>query len=394
MTKHFPLTPGIRAAIAAGQHLRRKDAADPLELIMQKFGDHADEIQRQLKSNNQAVAGVRAQMDDMEQKMARGGGGMPSAPDSWGEQFTKADGLKAFSDEAHTRPGRLRVEVKAITNGSGSAGALGWSTLDPEVPLLGRRRLTIRNLIPTVQVSSNLVEYARQVTRPIGAATVAEGAQKPESSMTFEGVALPTQVIAHWVTASRQVLDDIPYLRSLIDSELRYGLGEVEEGQLLNGNGTSPNLLGIIPQATPFSSPIALADMTLIDQVGAAVLQNALADFPADGIVMHPSDWMRIRLLKDASGWYLIGDPTGNDVQRLFGLPVVATKAMPAGNFLVGNFQVGATIYDRWAPIVEVSTQHADYFTRNLVAILAEERLAFAVKQPTAFTYGAFDYPE
>lgn len=82
----------------------------------------------------------------------------------------------------------------------------------------------------------------------------------------------------------------------------------------------------------------------MIDTVGLAILQNALADFPADGIVMHPSDWMRIRLLKDADGKYILGDPQAVITPALFGLPVVATQAMAADKFLVGNFQAAATL--------------------------------------------------
>jgi HK97 family phage major capsid protein len=74
----------------------------------------------------------------------------------------------------------------------------------------------------------------------------------------------------------------------------------------------------------------------------------------------------------------------------LFGLPVVETTRMAIDKFLVGDFQRAATLYDRWTPRVEVSTEHADFFTRNLVAILAEQRLALAVKQAAAVTYGDF----
>jgi HK97 family phage major capsid protein len=99
---------------------------------------------------------------------------------------------------------------------------------------------------------------------------------------------------------------------------------------------------------------------------------------------------MRMRLLKDGDGKYILGDPAANVPSVLFGLPVVPTQAMTIDKFLVGNFQRAATLYDRWTPRVEVSTEHADFFTRNLVAILAEERIALANKNPAALTYGDF----
>lgn len=132
------------------------------------------------------------------------------------------------------------------------------------------------------------------------------------------------------------------------------------------------------------------AGSTRIDLIGAALLQSALADFPATGIVMHPSDWVRISLLKDADGRYLVGSALDMVQPRLFGLPVVATKGMNAGEFLVGDFARAATIFDRWQPRVEVGFVGED-FTRNMLTILDESRIALAVKQPLALTYGSFE---
>jgi HK97 family phage major capsid protein len=261
-----------------------------------------------------------------------------------------------------------------------------------EVATLARRRLTIRDLLPVVAVSSNSVEWPSMTSRPGAAATVAEGALKPQSDMTLELRNVNTQVIAHWVPASRQILDDAPQLRDLIDTELRHGLALVEEAQLLAGDGVAPNLHGLIPQATAFADPSAgaIVPTNLIDQIALAILQSALADFPATGVIVHPSDWTRMRMAKDADGKYLLGAPGADVPPVLFGLPVVASQAIAAGSYLVGDFQQAATLYDRWTPRVEISTEHADFFTRNLVAILAEQRIALAVRKPAALITGTF----
>ena len=93
--------------------------------------------------------------------------------------------------------------------------------------------------------------------------------------------------------------------------------------------------------------------------------------------------------MKDADGKYILGDPQAVVQPSLFGLPVVATKAMTVDKFLVGDFASAGTLYDRWQPRVETGYVNDD-FTRNLVTVLAEERVAFAVKQATALTYGDF----
>ncbi len=127
----------------------------------------------------------------------------------------------------------------------------------------------------------------------------------------------------------------------------------------------------------------------MLDTVQLALLQSALAEYPANGVIMHPADWARITMLKDADGNYIMGQPGTTIAQRLWGLPVVTTQAVPVDKFLVGDFRRAATLYDRWSARVETGYVNDD-FTKNMVTILAEERLAQAIKAPKALTYGDF----
>jgi HK97 family phage major capsid protein len=214
---------------------------------------------------------------------------------------------------------------------------------------------------------------------------------KPESGITFDLQAVPIRTIAHWMLASRQILDDAPQMRATIDNELLYDLGVVEDAQLLMGGGTGTDINGVYTQATAFAAgTLTVASPQRIDVIAAAILQNALANLPADGIAVHPADWTAICMTKNANGDYLIGNPQDMVQPRLFGLPVVPTLGMTAGNFLVGAFKRSATLYDRQAKRVEVSTEDATNFRQNLVTLLAEERVGLAVKQPTGFTKGTF----
>ena len=156
-----------------------------------------------------------------------------------------------------------------------------------------------------------------------------------------------SEVIAHYMKASRQILSDASQLASCIDGRLRYGLAFKEEQQLLNGDGTGQNLLGIIPQATAYAAPITLADATVIDKIRLAMLQAQLAEFPATGIVMNPIDWTRVELEKDTTGRYIIGNPQGVIGATLWNLPVVTTQAIAEDKFLTGAFRLGAQVFDR-----------------------------------------------
>lgn len=373
------------------------DRNDSGGLDLKALGEHFDRHHIEVKGILDGHAGKIAELgetiNELAQKAARETGGAHST-ETIGSRFVGSDEFKALAG-SNSQRGRAEMKVKATitsatTDAAGSAGALGGANYRDGLVALPRRRLTIRDLMPVIPVLSGTVEVPRMKDFTNNAAPVAEAALKPSSDLQIEMLNIATRTIAHYIKASRQVLEDAPQLQGIIDSELLFGLALKEEAQFLSGDGTGQNLLGLIPQATAFAAPFTIDGATVIDTIGLAILQNDLADHPADAIVMHPSDWTRARLEKDGTGEYIMGPP-GADVQpRLFGLPVVATPAMTVDKFLVGSFQVAGTIYDRWAARVEVATENEDDFVKNLLTVLAEERVGIAVKRPLALTYGDF----
>ena len=367
----------------------------------------ADEFKGKVAHNDTISAGAKqsadealtkmnelaAQVQELEQKAARRGDDKPQEIKSLGQQFVddKFEGIKSAGGR-----GRFSMEVKATINnsattrGAGSAGALVEPTRLAGIIAPPDQKFTIRDLLLQGQMDGNALQYVRETGFTNNAATVAELAKKPESDITFDMVDTSAKVIAHYMKASRQILDDASQLRSYIDGRLRYGLKLVEERQLLNGDGTGQNLHGIIPQASVYAVPTGAATTlaTGLDTFRFAMLQAVLAEYPASGFVLNPVDWANIETLKDTSGQYLIGNPQGTATPTVWGLPVVQTQAIAQGKFLTGAFNLGAQIFDRWQSRVEIATENEDDFVKNLVTILCEERLALAVYRPESFIYG------
>lgn len=136
---------------------------------------------------------------------------------------------------------------------------------------------------------------------------------------------------------------------------------------------------------------------TFIDVVQRAIVQvENLSNLPADSIVLNTLDWAAIQLIKttgtSSSGEYIFSDPHAVTGPRLWGLPVVATKSMPRMQGLVGSFATGAAVWDRADATIEVSREHSDFFTKNMLAVLAEERLCVTVFAPLAFCYFGFPF--
>ncbi|MDB5597389.1 MAG: phage capsid protein [Hyphomicrobiales bacterium] len=339
--------------------------------------------------------GLNEQLSALEQKMARNGGSDDrQAVKSLGEQFVESERVKSFL-ATDGRRGKVDFSTKAIISSTvgtsaGNAGSAVIPTFLPGIQMPPERRLTVRDLITPGRMDGNTIEYVRETGFTNSAAPVAELAAKPQSDLKFDLVATTAKVIAHYTKASRQILDDVAQLSSYIDGRLRYGLAFKEESQLLNGDGTGQNLLGIIPQATAYTAPITLTSPTSIDMMRLAMLQAALAEYPATAHVMNPIDWAWVETLKDSTGRYIIGNPQGQISPTLWGLPVVATQSIAVDKFLTGAFRLGAQLFDRWAARVEIATENEDDFIKNLVTMLCEERLALAVYRPEAFIFGDF----
>lgn len=341
---------------------------------------------------------TEARLGEMEQKLARRGGGAVEQLKSLGQTVLDDDGVKGLMAKGPGRRGQVSVSVdlKTITSAAATVGT-GVSTTTSLVvpqrePIVGLplRRLVVRDLITPGQTNSSNIEYPVETGPFIPyAAAVAEGATKPYSGLKFDLKSVPVRTLAALMKASRQILDDAPMLQSYIDGRLRYELQYVEEGELLLGDGTGQHLLGIMPQATAYVQSFAPAGTEqAIDRLRQASLQATLALYPATGYVLHPTDWAKIETLKDTQGRYLVGNPQGVMAKTLWGLPVVDTQAMTVNHFLCGAFMLGAQIFDRLSIEVLISTENSDDFEKNLISIRGEERLALAVYRPSAFVTG------
>jgi HK97 family phage major capsid protein len=302
--------------------------------------------------------------------------------------------------------------LSGFQRGSG-LGDFGSIQRDPMVasPMRTKR---VRDLFPVRRTTAQVIEYFRQLgftsisaadfaafpgySGNNDAAAVPERSGsafglKPQSSFQFVGEQAPVRTLAHWEAAHRNVLADEPQLRSIIDNELLYGLRLLEDNQILNGDGAGENLKGVLQTTgiqtynhASVSAAMSAPKDTKADGLRRAATLSFLAYYEPSGIVMHPNDWEDIELTKDANGQYLVavsvamgGEP------RVWRMPVVETPAIAEGTALVGAFGTGAQLYDREDASIRISEQHSDFFIRNAIVILAEQRLALAVKRPEAF---------
>jgi HK97 family phage major capsid protein len=272
----------------------------------------------------------------------------------------------------------------------------GVLTIDrtPGITTEARQVLKVRDVLSARPTSMAMVDYVKVTTPLSNASPAPEGSLKFENQLQFASFSEKVRTIATWIPATKQILDDMAELLGFVQSSLPFYVNQEEELQLLAGDGTGENLHGLLPQASAFNAGLLNAHQgyNFIDVIGTAIKQiNAAKEIDPTFVIMNTNDWWTLALTKDSFGRYILGDPQSLTTPRVFGLSVVPTTSIAQGTFLVGSGSAAAAeIRDRMEMVVEISTEHADYFTKNLVAIRAEKRLALLVKRGASFVSGTF----
>ncbi len=354
-------------------------------------------------------------------------GGDPNPSDrfreakSLGERFVGSDEVKAWLSgimvNGHV-PAKQHlqspaVNMKTVLSAKGlltgasrtSAGALVNLDYKPLVDAAPFRPLTIRDLLTNGETSSDTVEYPQivgytnnagmvpeaQYSGAIGTGnpviTTVTGGVKPESAMQLVKVDAQVKTVAHFMPVTTRALQDAPQIRTLIDGFLEFGLEQKLEDQIIAGDGTGENFLGIL-NTGGIQTQTFVTDILKTTRKARTKLKTPGRVTPS-AYVMNPLDWETIDLSQNEQGMYYFGGPQVMGNPRLWGVPVVESEAVPPGTAILADWHY-AVLWDRMQAAITMSNSHADFFIRNLVAILAELRAAFGVTYTKAFCTIAF----
>lgn len=374
------------------------------------------------KSFLKALSGNAETTASEKHAVTQAGMAMNTRGKTFGELFTESDAYGDFIGRyakngvipnavkgVQSNPFSNAVDLKTLITGASatSAGAAVRNDLyAPITDLVGERELTVRDLVTIGSTESDTVEYVRVTGKTNSAAPTAEatsaafatqdgttgalipavgGGYKPESALALEVVSTSVKTIAHWIPITKRAASDASQVRTLVDNFLRYGLNEELEDQILTGAGTGENFEGI---TTAVTQTVGSAGTDLDAIVDAIKTVRVTGRRKPTALVIHPNDWYSSGFLtsKDSAGNYLVGDPRASvdQLNQLWGLQVVVSEAMTENTALVGDFRQ-AVLWEREGVSLMVSDQHSDFFTRNLLAILAEMRAAFGVLDVQAF---------
>jgi HK97 family phage major capsid protein len=254
----------------------------------------------------------------------------------------------------------------------------------PSIQLSAQEERTVADLMLSGTTQAQKISYYEETTFTNAAVETAEGDLKGESALAFTLREDNVRKIATWIPVTDEMLEDVPGFESYLRGRMAFMVKAREELQLLRGDGTGQNILGVYNRNGV--QTVTGYGLSTIDSIlkGITEIQKDAFVEPT-ALVVHPNDWFDIRTSKDLNGNYLLGPATLDPNQaRPWGLQVRVTTNALENTALVGAFNQ-AQVYRRSGIAIAISTENEDYFVKNKVAVRAEERLALAVYRPAAF---------
>ena len=343
--------------------------------LTQKFNERIDEMEVNQKKNFDSLVSQK------EDKSFKGG-------------LIKSINEGAL-DSLRNGGNTASFEVKAdMTMNADFSGEVVPADRVPGYKFDPTRSVHIRNLIPQGSTSSDVVRFIKESAYTDGSGTVAEGATLGQTDFTMTADNNTVEKLGAYLRISEEMLSDTPQLTSYLSNRIPAKLLAKEDDQILNGNGTSPNLSGITVDAADFDESSSAAFYQSVDSANefdvlvAAMNQLALSEYQADKIILHPSDFHKILLLKDSQNNYLKDQVYAGLQPSFMGVPVIINTAIGAGKFLVGNFSQGTQLWIRDNVNVEFSRFDQNNFISGFVTVRAVERIALTNYLPNAFVYG------
>jgi HK97 family phage major capsid protein len=396
------------AAVKAGQDIIAKARAAARDLT--------DDERTQLAEKQAEVQRLSALIEkaDADEELMKGfdsydsgqedpeGGGLQSKQAlTLGDHFAKHVGKDGLAKLKSNRGSALTIpefDSKAATDPNLSPAVFQTPLLTQVDQYMRRafRRASVADVLGsgTLGRGTNAVSYFIEGSVEGNFATVAEGAQKPQlhftdPTMTTDAV----KKIAGWWDTADEMIEDLDFWVSEINNRGLYLLSMIEETQLLNGDGTGTNILGLLQRSGIQTVTQAVAPDTAQDAIFRAItaVQTATG-LTADAILINPADYQTLRLSKDANGQYFGGGffagqygTGGIQFQPpLWGLNTIVTAAVAAKTVVVGALAAATTVYRKGGVRVESTNSDLGKFTKDIVTTRIEERLALAVRMPAA----------
>ena len=359
-----------------------------MEVVETIKADNANKVQ-EVDTKIEAIA---KRLDEAEMINKKAFEAKAEAPMSFKSALEKAiedGGLDSYKKNGNAEL-ILKADMKISSDFTGDVIAptrVDGVKFDPAKPS------HIREILPIGSTDSDVVRYVKETAYSDGASFKQEGATLGQTDFELEAKDANVRKLGTYLRVSEEMMDDYKQLVSYLSARVPSKIMAVEDTQILNGNGSNPNLSGLFTDGTAFSAGSfagAVSNANEFDVLVASMNQLALANYQADYIVLNPTDFHKILLLKDTTNQYLKDQVYAGLQPNFMGVPVILNTACTAGKFLVGNFAMGSQLWVREGISLGIYREDGINVREGFVTIRVKERVALTNYNPNAFVQGTF----
>jgi HK97 family phage major capsid protein len=374
---------GIKSEVNGAIESAKADNASALE-----------SVKAELEATKASITVVKDEIEKLEAKQNRV---KMNQTEVKGFNATLADAIEQNGDSlaklsrGEQKRSSFILDTKTVGTMTEAANLTGDITRQyaNQVYALPSRKVHLRSLLPIGTINQGLFTFPYESGGEGDPAAQTQGSSKAQVDFDITMKDAAAQYIAGYVRISRQMLDDIPAMTSFLQSRLLEKYLIAEDAQLLSGNGTAPNLQGITGVATA-ATGAATVD---VEQLVQAIAQLESTNYSATGILVNPLDWAAIMNTKNTNAAYSLPASTvvtTDGSVSIAGIPLYKSTAIAVDKFLVGDWAMGAQIMQNQGISVQFSEMDGDNFTKNLITVRVEARIAFPIYYAGAFVYGDF----
>lgn len=335
---------------------------------------------------------LNKRMDEMEMAAKKTASG--ATPQSFKSAIEGALKDGAIDAMVKGNANAARFEVKAdMSLGADVTGVVAAETIVDQIKYDPSRSVHIRSLLPLGSTDAQTIRFPKESAYSDNAAATAETSAFGQSDFDLAASTVNVEKIGTYMRITGEMLDDIKQLTSYLSARVPEKVLSVEDNEILNGDGSSPNLDGLFTDGTAFAAggfALAIESANEFDVLTVALNQLALANYQADTILLNPTDLHKMILLKSTANEYLRNQIFSGLQPTINGIPVTVNTAVTAGKFLVGNLRQASQLWIRENLAVEFSREDSDNFQKNFVTVRAMERVALTNYLPNAIVQGTF----
>ena len=357
-----------RADQKADETLKRE-----IDNLMNKFNERMDAVEVAQKKNAEASSATKKSFRiALDEKLAEGAL----------EAFTKGNA------------NATTLEIKAdMTTGADFTGDVIPPTRVPGYKYDPTRTFHMRDILAQGSTDSDVVRYVKESGYSDGNAPKNEGQTLGQSDFDMTAVSVPVEKIGTYFRISEEMMDSTPQLSAYLSARAPEKLLAVEDTQIVSGNGSAPNLNGLLTSATGFSGAgfaSSISNANQFDVLAVALNQLAVANYSADYILLNPVDWHKLSLQKATTKEYLVSDWQAGMVPRIMGVPVIPTTAISSDKYIVGNFAQGAQLWIKDNVSLGFFREDGTNVRDGFVTVRCQERVTLGTYLPNAFVHGDF----